>query len=100
MEMRLQINRIIFFILVSVLLLFFLYNVNILYNPYLETICIYKNIFGRDCWNCGMTRAFQAILHGEFDIAIKYNWKCIFVFPFTVIVYLYSWYKFIFKNNM
>lgn len=97
--MRLQINRVIIFIIVNVLLLLFLYNIPIVNNPFLEVLCIYKNLSGKDCWNCGMTRAFLSILHGEYELAINYNWKCIFVFPLTIIIYLYSWYKFIIKND-
>ena len=45
-----------------------------------------------------MTRAFLYILHGKFDIAMSYNKNVIFVFPLTIFMYLYSWYKFIFKK--
>ena len=46
-----------------------------------------------------MTRAFLSILHGEYAMAINYNWKSIIIFPITILIYLQSGYKFITKNN-
>ena len=58
----------------------------------------FKNITGKDCFNCGMTRAFLSIIHGQFEQAINYNWKVIFVFPYTIFIYAFSWYKYIKKS--
>lgn len=99
MVMKLQTNKIVLCIIVNVILLLFLYSIPIIENPHLENLCIYKYLFGKECWNCGMTRSFLSILHGEFKMAITYNWKCIIVFPFATLMYIYSWYKFIVKNN-
>lgn len=46
-----------------------------------------------------MTRAFLYILHFNFQSAIDLNNKVIFVFPAVVIVYLYSSYKYIMKEE-
>lgn len=35
--------------------------------------CPTKNLTGRDCPTCGMTRAFAAIGHGRFSDAIRYH---------------------------
>lgn len=99
MDMRLQINKLIILFIVNVILLLFLYNIPIINNPILENLCIYKNLFGKECWNCGMTRAFLSILHGKYAMAISYNWKSIIIFPITILIYLHSWYKFITKDN-
>jgi len=61
-------------------------------------LCLYKQITGKNCLNCGMTRAFLSILHFQFDDAINYNWKVVIVFPLTIIIYLYSIYKYIIKE--
>ena len=96
--MQLLMNKkIILFIVINCILLIILYNIPI--ENYMESICIYKRITGKECFNCGMTRAFLSILHLNFEDAIKYNWKVIIVFPYTVIIYIYSWYKFIIKEK-
>ena len=88
-------NRIFIFLSINILLFLFLYNLPIRDDG--PTLCIYKNITGRDCFNCGMTRAFLSVLHFKFEQAWNYNWKVIIVFPYALIIYLYSWFKYIFK---
>lgn len=46
-----------------------------------------------------MTRAFLSILHLDFKAAYQYNSKVIIVFPLTVGIYTYSWFKYIFKKG-
>lgn len=92
-------NKIILFIIINIILLLLLYNIPVNNNEVLENLCLYKHLLKKECWNCGMTRAFLSILHGEYEMAINYNWKCIFVFPIIVLLYLYSWYKFIIKKD-
>jgi hypothetical protein len=45
------------------------------------TICLFKNIFGIECWGCGITRAVVSVVQFEFKRAIEYNWKVVIVFP-------------------
>lgn len=98
-EMQLQITKKIFiYIIVNVIMIIILYSIPIENNSVLENICIFKHIFGKECWNCGMTRAFLSILHLDFENAMNYNHNAIIVFPFTVLVYGYSWYKYIVKK--
>ena len=96
METLSQTNKIFLFIIVNVILLLVLYIIPIDNNI---NICIYKIITGKECWNCGMTRAFLSILHLNFNDAIYYNKKVIFIFPLTIFVYIYSWYKYITKKQ-
>jgi len=49
-------------------------------------LCLFRNVFGWECWGCGMTRAFFSLLHGNWEQAIHHNWRCVVVFP--IIVYL------------
>lgn len=91
-------KKIILFIVINLLLLIILYNIPV--ENSMESICIYKRITGRECFNCGMTRAFLSILHLNFQDAINYNWKVIIVFPYTVIIYAYTWYKYIKKEKI
>lgn len=98
MEMlSLKNKKIILFVIINLILLLVLYNIPI--ENSMESICIFKRLTGRECFNCGMTRAFLSILHLNFEDAINYNWKVIIVFPYTVIIYAYSWYKYIIKEK-
>ncbi len=99
MAIQSRTDKIIFFIVVNIIVIILLYHIPINNNLVIENICVYKFLFGKECWNCGMTRAFLSILHGDFLEAWKYNYKVIVVFPLTICMYLYSWYKFIFKNK-
>lgn len=94
MAMKLK-TRIACFIFINLMLLVLLYYIPI-DSEKLNTICIFKRITGINCWNCGMTRAFLSILHLDLKTAYEYNHKVIIVFPLTIGIYTYSWYKYIF----
>jgi len=67
-----------FFILVVV---FVFYNIPKNYLGDEFPICIFKNIFHRECLGCGTTRAFWSILHLQFETALEYNKLSIITFP-------------------
>ena len=96
MEIQSRITKIFIFVIVNIIVILLLYNMPIESN---SNICVFKNIVGTECWNCGMTRAFLSIIHLKFDKAMYYNKNVIFVFPLTVLLYLYSWAKFIVKKH-
>jgi hypothetical protein len=91
-------SKIKFFIFLgfNLMLLMLLYNIPIS-SKLLDNICLIKHFTGRNCWNCGMTRAFLSILHFNFYSAYQFNHNVLAVFPLTIGIYLYSWYKYIFK---
>lgn len=91
MEMRFKIKL---FIVLNFILWMILYFIPI-DNPILQNICIIKRITGNRCFNCGMTRAFLAILQFNFKVAYEYNARVIIVFPITAGLYLYHWYQYI-----
>ena len=99
MEIKLQTNRLILFIIVNTILLVLLYNVPVVGNESLEKLCVYKSFLGKECWNCGMTRACLSLIQGEYSLAMMYNWRVLIVFPLILFIYIQSWYKFIIKNN-
>ena len=88
--------RIFICFIVNILLFILLFNMPIETN---HSWCLYKNITGRECFNCGMTRAFLSIIHFNFKQAITYNWRVVIVFPYTVIVYIITWLKYILKRR-
>ncbi len=101
MDMQSQISKINLFIVVNAIIFLLLYNIPVYNNPLLENMCIFKNIFGIECFNCGMTRAYLSIIQFDFNMALYYNKNVIIIFPFTIINYLYNWYRYICntKNN-
>lgn len=89
-------NRIFICICINILLLIVLYIIPIEGE---HSICIYKNITGNECFNCGMTRAFLSVLHMDFKVAIEYNWRVIIVFPYVTVAYIIMWTKYILKGG-
>lgn len=49
-----------------------------------HSICLFKNIFGIDCYGCGMTRAILSALHFHFDNAFNYNKLFVIILPLLV----------------
>ena len=96
--MLLRVNKLFIFILFNVVLIILLYNIPI-NSEILTKTCVFRNITGRPCFNCGMTRAFLSIIHFKFKQAYYFNHRVIVAFPLTIIVYLYSWIKFITKGD-
>ena len=54
-----------------------------------QTICLFNNILGVNCYGCGITKAILAFLNGEFYKALNYNANVIFVLP----VLMFIWFK-------
>jgi len=54
-----------------------------------HTICLFKNLTGRECYGCGMTRAIISAIQFDFETAFHYNKLIVIVFPLL----LYEWMK-------
>lgn len=52
-----------------------------------HTVCLFRNLFGTECWGCGMTRALFSLLHLDFTAAWNYNRLVVLVAP--LLLYLY-----------
>jgi hypothetical protein len=59
-----------------------------------KTICIYHYITGDYCYGCGITKSIQHFIHGDFEIAFRYNKLVIVIFPLLV----YLWTKYLKKT--
>jgi hypothetical protein len=46
-----------------------------------HSICLFKNIFGIECYGCGITRAVLSVIQFDFVNAYHYNKLVIIVFP-------------------
>ena len=53
-----------------------------------ETICVWKRMLGVECPGCGLTRATQHFLHGEWEVALDYNPLVIVLVPLLGMVWL------------
>lgn len=53
------------------------------------TICLFKNIFGNECYGCGITKAVISAIQLDFVRAFNYNKLIIIVMPLLV----YFWGK-------
>ena len=91
-------TKIIVFIILNCLLLTILYLIPI-DSKVLNNICLFKLTTGKECWNCGMTRAFLSIIHFNFKDAYNFNKNVVIIFPLTIGIYLYSWYQYIFERR-
>lgn len=60
-----------------------------------HSICLFRNLFGTECYGCGMTRALFSLLHLDFGAAWGYNRHVVIAAP--LLAYLYV--KEIGKNN-
>lgn len=49
-------------------------------------LCMYRNLFGRECLGCGLTRALSCLLHGRVADAALYNRLVFIVFPLGLIL--------------
>lgn len=52
-----------------------------------RSVCLIKNIFGVECWGCGITRAIVSTVQFEFTEAYRYNKLIVIVFPLLVYVW-------------
>lgn len=50
-----------------------------------HSICIFKLITGKECWGCGMTRAFNELFNLHFQKAYEYNPRIVVVAPLMLI---------------
>ena len=98
MERKSKITKFFLFIFINVILIAILYVVPLSFvGDGNFSICLYRNLTGKNCFNCGMTRAFLSLIHFRFNDAINYNKNVIFVFPLTMLVYCNAWLKYILK---
>ena len=69
------------------------------YSPH--SLCLFKNFTGHECWGCGMTRAFNALLNLDFKRAYAFNPRVVIVAPLMVYIWLETLIKYVKhkKNN-
>ncbi len=53
-----------------------------------DTLCLYHNMTGHDCYGCGMTRALFSLLHFDFHAAWTFNRLVVVVAPLLTYLYI------------
>src|SRR5574344_351767 len=53
-----------------------------------HSICLFKNIFGIECWGCGITRAIIADVQLDFVRAYEFNFLIVIVLPVCFFLWL------------
>jgi hypothetical protein len=68
-----------------------------------HSICLFKNLFGVECYGCGITRAVISTIQFDFVSAFHYNKLIVIIFPLLVYIWLKAliqlWDKAFFANN-
>ncbi len=72
-------------------LLFYLLPEKSIYEGH--SICLFVNLFGVECFGCGMTRAVYSAVHLDFARAMSYNKLVVVVLPLLVYVWVMMIYK-------
>lgn len=78
----LQIGKICIFLALP----FFLFTVSLDNLETKHSICLVKNLFGVECYGCGITKAIIACIQLDFIRAFNYNKLIVIVMP--LIIYL------------
>lgn len=53
-----------------------------------HSICLITNIFGTECYGCGITKAVIACIKTEFTRAYQYNKLIVIVMPLIVFIWV------------
>ena len=53
-----------------------------------HTLCLVHNLFGVECWGCGMTRALYSVAHLDFAAAWEYNHLVVVVAPLMCYIWV------------
>ncbi|WP_350345107.1 DUF2752 domain-containing protein [Proteinivorax tanatarense] len=58
---------------------------------------MFNNLFGVECWGCGLTRAFSNFFNFNFSQAFNYNKGVIVIIPLMAFLWLHFIYYYIKK---
>lgn len=58
-----------------------------------QPMCLSVILFDMECYNCGMTRAFQHLIHFEYTKAMEFNPRVVIVFPLVAFFYVRGMWK-------
>lgn len=55
--------------------------------------CIFDGLLSIKCWGCGMTRSLIALVHGNFDEAVRFHVAGPFVFLIIALISVTQFYR-------
>ena len=55
----------------------------------LKNFCLFKLLFHKECFGCGLTRAFAALSRFEFSKAYDYNHLIVIIVPILLIIWFF-----------
>lgn len=73
-----------FLLAVSPVIFYFLPSDKIYYG---HSVCLFRNLFGIECYGCGMVRALYSAIHLNITESISYNPMVIIVAPLLFYVW-------------
>jgi hypothetical protein len=53
-----------------------------------QVVCLSRLLFDLECWGCGLTRAVQHAIHGEWAVAYEFNRLIVIVGPLLIAVWV------------
>jgi len=53
-----------------------------------RSLCLSKLFFDQECPGCGMTRGIMHLIHGNIDLALKYNKLSFVVLPLLLVLWV------------
>jgi len=53
-----------------------------------QVVCLSRLLFDLECWGCGLTRAVQHAVHGEWAIAYEFNRLIVLIGPLLIVLWL------------
>ena len=54
------------------------------------SVCLFKNLFGVECYGCGMTRAIFSLIYLDFAGAYHFNHLVVIVAPILIYIWIKS----------
>jgi hypothetical protein len=58
------------------------------------SFCLFKNLFGFNCYGCGFLRGFSAFLHLQFDKMLELNPLNLITVPLGIFICTQRFFKF------
>jgi hypothetical protein len=62
-----------------------------------QVVCLSRLLFDLECWGCGLTRAVQHAIHGEWAVAYEFNRLIVIVGPLLIAVWVKYLHEFFLK---
>lgn len=64
------------------------YFIPLEYLDHERSFCVFKNITGKECYGCGITKAIISVIQFKWTLAFRYNRLVIIVFPCLFILWI------------